>query len=397
VIAHTERAHSLLSASKAEQWINCPPSARLQEGIPDRRSEYSDEGTLAHELAEVMLRRRLLPCDSKERKRLEKRLDELRSSPMFSAEMERLIQEYTEFVEERFMAAKARSPDAVILLEEKLDYSEWTAPGQTGTGDVVLIADGTLELIDLKYGKGVPVSAVGNPQIRLYALGAWSGYSFLYDIREIRMTIYQPRLDSISTDTMTVEELLDWAENVVKPAAQLAYEGKGEFKPGDYCRWCKVKATCRARADENMKALAYEFRDPALLTLDEIGQILHIAQQLATWAKDVEEYAHERALAGERVPGWKLVEGRSNRIITNPDAAKERLAGAGLEPDVYLKPRELYGIGELERRVGKKQLAEMLGELIQKPPGKPVLVPETDPRPELNSIEHEFANENWEE
>ena len=397
MIAHTERAHSLLSASKAEQWINCPPSARLQEGIPDRRSEYSDEGTLAHELAEVMLRRRLLPCDSKERKRLEKRLDELRSSPMFSAEMERLIQEYTEFVEERFMAAKARSPDAVILLEEKLDYSEWTAPGQTGTGDVVLIADGTLELIDLKYGKGVPVSAVGNPQIRLYALGAWSGYSFLYDIREIRMTIYQPRLDSISTDTMTVEELLDWAENVVKPAAQLAYEGKGEFKPGDYCRWCKVKATCRARADENMKALAYEFRDPALLTLDEIGQILHIAQQLATWAKDVEEYAHERALAGERVPGWKLVEGRSNRIITNPDAAKERLAGAGLEPDVYLKPRELYGIGELERRVGKKQLAEMLGELIQKPPGKPVLVPETDPRPELNSIEHEFANENWEE
>jgi hypothetical protein len=397
VIAHTERAHSLLSASKAEQWINCPPSARLQEGIPDRRSEYSDEGTLAHELAEVMLRRRLLPCDSKERKRLEKRLDELRSSPMFSAEMERLIQEYMEFVEERFMAAKARSSDAVILLEEKLDYSEWTAPGQTGTGDVVLIADGTLELIDLKYGKGVPVSAAGNPQIRLYALGAWSGYGFLYDIREIRMTIYQPRLDSISTDTMTVEELLDWAENVVKPAARLAYEGKGDFKPGDHCRWCKVKATCRARADENMKALQYEFQDPALLTLDEIGQILHIAQKLHEWAKDVEEYAFDRAVAGERVPGWKLVEGRSNRIITNPDAAKERLAGAGLEQDVYLKPRELFGIGELEKRIGKKQLAEILGELIHKPPGKPVLVPETDPRPELNSIEHEFANENWEE
>lgn len=397
MIAHTERAHSLLSASKAEQWINCPPSARLQEGIPDRRSEYSDEGTLAHELAEVMLRRRLLPCDSKERKRLEKRLDELRSSPMFSAEMERLIQEYMEFVEERFMAAKARSSDAVILLEEKLDYSEWTAPGQTGTGDVVLIADGTLELIDLKYGKGVPVSAAGNPQIRLYALGAWSGYGFLYDIREIRMTIYQPRLDSISTDTMTVEELLDWAENVVKPAARLAYEGKGDFKPGDHCRWCKVKATCRARADENMKALQYEFQDPALLTLDEIGQILHIAQKLHEWAKDVEEYAFDRAVAGERVPGWKLVEGRSNRIITNPDAAKERLAGAGLEQDVYLKPRELFGIGELEKRIGKKQLAEILGELIHKPPGKPVLVPETDPRPELNSIEHEFANENWEE
>lgn len=394
---HAERAHSLLSASKAEQWINCPPSARLQEGIPDRRSEYADEGTLAHELAEVKLRCRLLPCNSAERKRLDARLQEIKANPLYSAEMERLIQEYTEFVEERFRAAKARSPDAVILLEEKLDYSEWTAPGQTGTGDVVLIADGMLELIDLKYGKGVPVSAVGNPQIRLYALGAWSGYGYLYDIREIRMTIYQPRLDSISTDTMTVEELLDWAENVVKPAARLAYEGKGDFKPGDHCRWCKVKATCRARADENMKALAYEFRDPALLTIDEIGQILHIAQQLAAWAKDVEEYALERAVAGDRVPGWKLVEGRSNRIITNPEAAKEKLAGAGLEPDKYLKPRELFGIGELERRVGKKQLAELLGELIQKPPGKPVLVPETDPRPELNSIEHEFANENWED
>lgn len=397
MIAHTERAHSLLSASKAEQWINCPPSARLQEGIPDRRSEYADEGTLAHELAEVKLRRRLLPGNSAERKRLDARLQEIKANPLYSAEMERLIQEYAEFVEERFMAAKARSPDAVILLEEKLDYSEWTAPGQTGTGDMVLIADGMLELIDLKYGKGVPVSAVGNPQIRLYALGAWSGYSFLYDIREIRMTIYQPRLDSISTDTMTVEELLDWAENVVKPAARLAYEGKGDFKPGNHCRWCKVKATCRARADENMKALQYEFQDPALLTLDEIGQILHIAQKLSEWAKDVEEYAHERALAGERVPGWKLVEGRSNRIITNPDAAKERLAGAGLEHDVYLKPRELFGIGELEKRIGKKQLAEILGELIHKPPGKPVLVPETDPRPELNSIEHEFANENWED
>ena len=395
--AHAERTHSLLAASKAEQWINCPPSARLQEGIPDRRSEYADEGTLAHELAETKLRRRLLPCNSAERKRRDARLQEIKANPLYSAEMERLIQQYTEFVEERFMAAKARSPDAVILLEEKLDYSEWTAPGQTGTGDVVLIADGMLELIDLKYGKGVPVSAVGNPQIRLYALGAWSGYSFLYDIREIRMTIYQPRLDSISTDTMTVEELLDWAENVVKPAARLAYEGKGDFKPGDHCRWCKVKATCRARADENMKALQYEFQDPALLTLDEIGQILHIAQKLHEWAKDVEEYAFDRAVAGERVPGWKLVEGRSNRIITNPDAAKERLAGAGLEQDVYLKPRELFGIGELEKRIGKKQLAEILGELIHKPPGKPVLVPETDPRPELNSIEHEFANENWEE
>jgi len=392
--AHAERAHSLLSASKAEQWINCPPSARLQEGIPDRRSEYSDEGTLAHELAETKLRRRLLPCNSAERKRLDARLQEIQANPLYSAEMERLIQEYVEYVEERFMVAKARSSDAVVLLEEKLDYSEWTAPGQTGTGDVVLIADGTLELIDLKYGKGVPVSAVGNPQIRLYALGAWAAYSYLYDIREIQMTIYQPRLDDISTDIITIEELLGWAENIVKPAAKLAFEGKGDFRPGDHCRWCKIKATCRARADENMKALAYEFRDPALLALDEIGQILHIAQQLAAWAKDVEDYAHERALAGERVPGWKLVEGRSNRTITDKEAARAKLEAAGLEADRYLKT-DLLGISELEKRIGKKELAALIGDLIQKPPGKPVLVPETDKRPELNSVEADFASEKF--
>lgn len=394
--AHAERAHALLSASKAAQWINCPPSARLQEGIPDKKSEYSEEGTLAHELAETKLRRRILPCNSKQREELDKRLKEIQSNPLYTAEMENHIQEYVEFVCERYMEAFKRSQDVVVLLEELLDFSEWVPEGY-GTGDVILISDRILEIIDLKYGKGVPVNAVDNPQIRLYALGAWSGYGFLYDIQEVRMTIYQPRLDSINTDTMTIEELLDWAENVVKPAAQLAYEGKGEFKPGDHCRWCKVKATCRARADENMKALQYEFQDPALLTLEEIGQILHIAQKLHEWAKDVEEYAFDRALAGERVPGWKLVEGRSNRIITNLEEAKERLAGAGLEPDVFLKPRELYGIRELEKRVGKKQLAEILGELIQKPPGKPVLVPETDKRPELNSIEHEFANVNWED
>lgn len=392
---HAERAHALLSASKAAQWIACPPSARLQEGIPDQRSEYADEGTLAHELAELKLRRRLLPCNSTERKNIDAALRYIATNnSLYSAEMENYIQDYVDFVAERFMVAKARSEDAIIMLEEQLDFSEWVPDGY-GTGDVVLIADGVMEIIDLKYGKGVPVSAIGNPQIRLYALGAWNAYNFLYDIREVQMTIVQPRLDNISTDTMTVDELLEWAENVVKPAAELAYAGKGEHKPGDHCRWCKIKATCRARADENMKALQYEFQDPALLTLDEIGQILHIAQQLAAWAKDVEEYAHERALAGERVPGWKLVEGRSNRKITDEEAAKTALAAAGLEQDQYLKPRELYGISELEKRIGKKPLAELLGELIQKPPGKPVLVPETDKRPEINSIENDFAREEF--
>ncbi|OGX68320.1 MAG: hypothetical protein A2189_07300 [Paenibacillus sp. RIFOXYA1_FULL_44_5] len=391
---HAERAHALLGASKAHQWISCPPSARLQDSIPDKRSEYADEGTLAHELAEIKLRRRLYPCDSKERKRLDAALKKIQANSYYDAEMENAVQEYVELVEERFMSAKSRSEDAVVVLEDKLDFTEWVPEGY-GTGDVVIIADGVLEVIDLKYGKGVPVSAIGNPQIRLYGLGAWTEYSYLYDIREIHMTIVQPRLDSISTEKMDMAELIEWAETVVKPAATLAFAGAGEFNPGDHCRWCKVKGNCRARADANMTALAYEFKDPALLSNDEIGSILYVAEQLKAWAKDVEDYAFEQAKAGNRIPQWKLVEGRSNRAITDKEAAKVALEAAELDQGKYLKPQELFGIGELEKNVGKKELAALLDGLITKPPGKPTLVPETDKRPELNSIDQDFAGEDF--
>jgi hypothetical protein len=399
--AHAERAHALLGASKASQWINCTPSARLQEGVEDKRSEYADEGTLAHDLAEIILTRRLTICDSIKRKTLDKKLELLMANPMYGPEMENAVQDYVEMVEERYMAAKARSEDAVVVLEDWLDFSDWTAPKQGGYGDVVLIADGVLDVIDFKYGKGVPVSAIGNPQIRLYGLGAWNKYNFLYDIRELHLTIAQPRLDSITTEVITVDELLDWAENTVKPAAALAFEGKGEAKPGDHCRWCKVKATCRVRADANMAALQYEFREPALMTLEEIGSIMFIAQQLKAWAGDVEEYAFEQAKLGNRVPLWKLVEGRSNRTITDKDAAKAKLeaatlpSGEKLPSDKYLKPQELLGIGDLEKRIGKKELNTLIGDLIVKPPGKPVHVPETDPRAELNSVEQDFAGEEF--
>lgn len=393
--AHAERAHALLGASKADQWINCPPSARLQESIPDKRSEFADEGTGAHELSELILRRRLIPCNEAERKRLDKAMEEFKkNNSYYGPEMEDAVAAYVEVVEEHFMAAKARSSDAVILLEERLDFTEWVPDGY-GTGDVVLISDGMLEVIDLKYGKGVPVSAIGNPQLRLYGLGAWSNWNYLYSINEVSMTIVQPRLDSVSTDTLPLGELIEWAEVVVKPAAALADAGEGGFLPGSHCRWCKVKGNCRARADENMKSLAYEFQDPALLSLDEIGSVLFVAEQLKVWAKDVEEYAFDQAKAGARIPSWKLVEGRSNRTITDKAAARKALETAELEDDKYLKPQELLGIGDLEKKIGKKELASLLDGLIVKPPGKPVLVPETDKRPELNSIDQDFANENF--
>jgi len=395
-VAHAQRAHALLGASKAAQWINCPPSARAQDDIPDKRSEYADEGTLAHELSEIKLRRNLLPCNSKERKKLEVALAKIHADSRYGPEMENAVNDYVEIVQERFMAAKARSSDAVILLEDRLDFTEWVPQGY-GTGDVVLIADGVLEVIDLKYGKGVPVSAFNNYQIRLYGLGAWSGYNYLYSIKEVQMTIVQPRLDSVSTDIMPIEDLVEWAETVVGPAALLAYAGDGEFKAGEHCRWCKIKGDCRARADENMKALAYEFKDPVRMTPEEVGSILFIASQLKTWATDVEDHAFDQAKNGVKIPLWKLVEGRSNRAITDKDVAWKTLEEAKLEADKYLKPRELLGIGELEKRIGKKELASLLDGLIVKPSGKPVLVPETDKRPELNSIDEEFAGEEFNE
>lgn len=394
-LAHAERGHALLGASKASQWINCPPSARAQESIPDRRSEFANEGTAAHELSELILRRRLLPCNAKERTRLDSAIQEFQSTnSYYNAEMESAVASYIEVVQERFMEAKARSVDAVILFEERLDFSEWVPDGY-GTGDVLIIADGVMEIIDLKYGKGVPVSAIGNSQIRLYGLGAWSGYYYLYDVREVHGTIVQPRLDSVSTEQLPIEDLLQWAETIVKPAAALAHVGKGDFAAGDHCRWCKIKGNCRARADANMAALAYEFKDPATLSLEEVGSILHVAEQLSAWAKDVSDFAFEAAKAGQRIPSWKLVEGRSNRVITDKAAALRKLSLQELPTDAYLKPQELRGLGDLEKSIGKKELATLLDGLIVKPQGKPVLVPETDKRPELNSIDGDFAGEDF--
>lgn len=390
--AHAERAHALLGASKASQWINCPPSARLQESFPDKRSEYADEGTAAHELSELILRRRLTPCNAAERKRLDKAISNFKAgNQYYGPEMEDAVAAYVDVVEERFMAAKARTKDAVIFFEERVDFSEWVPDGY-GTGDVVIISDWMLDVIDLKYGKGVPVSAIGNPQLRLYGLGAWSNWNYLYSISEVSMTIVQPRLDSVSTDTLPLGELIEWAETVVKPAAALADAGGGEFKSGSHCRWCKVKGNCRTRAEENMKALAHEFQDPALLSLDEIGSILHVAEQLKAWAKDVEDYAFEQAKKGERIPSWKLVEGRSNRKITNEDEVGRRLGSAGVTEFLRMS---LLPLGELEKLVGKKELNGLIGDLIVKPPGKPVLVPETDKRPELNSVENDFDGEDF--
>lgn len=386
---HASRKHALLSASGASRWINCPPSARLIEGMADKWSAYADEGTAAHEYAEIKLTRRLTKCKSTDRERLDRQAEALKTNQYYNAEMEAYVQSYVDLVEERFLEARSLSGDAMVLLEAKLDLTEWIPDG-FGTSDVTIISDGVLEVIDLKYGKGVPVSAINNSQLRLYALGALAEFGWMYDIHTVRMTIIQPRLDSVSTDEISVDELNEWAESVVKPAASLAHAGEGEYKAGDHCRWCLAKGNCRARADENLKAIAYEFQEPALLSNEEIGPILHIAKQLQSWVKDVQEYALEQALHSEKIPQWKLVEGKSKRVITDTQKAATLLTESGYSEDKLYKPRELRAMTALEKTVGKKNFAEILGDLITKQAGKPTLVAETDSRPELNSAEADF-------
>jgi len=309
----------------------------------------------------------------------------MQESPFYSLELEDHIQTYLDIAIEKINSARARSKDAVILLEKRLDFSPWV-PESFGTGDLVIIADGVLEIVDLKYGKGVPVSAVGNSQMRLYGLGAINQFSCLYDFEIVRMTIVQPRLDNISTDEITVDELLNWGETYVKPRAEMAFKGEGEFVAGDHCRFCRARYTCRARAEANLELAKYEFREPALLTHEEIAEILFKADELLAWITDIKTYALDQAQNhGVKFPGWKLVEGRSNRKYIDENAVAQTLIIEGYkEEEIYTK--SLIGITAMEKLLGKKRFEELLGDLIIKPPGKPTLVPESDKRPEISSI-----------
>lgn len=373
------RKHALLGASSSARWLVCTPSARLEAMFPDEQSPYAAEGTVAHDLAESILRHKL------EGKKAPK-LDD------HSAEMVEAVNRYVDICEEKVNEARARSSDAEVMIEAKLDFSRWVPEG-FGTGDMVIVADGILEVIDLKYGKGVPVSAVENTQMRLYALGAYDVNEFLYDIKTVRMTIVQPRLDSVSTDELSVEELLNWGDEV-KPIAQKAWNGLGECTPCNYCNFCKARHTCRALADTCLTAF---YKDGGklnqLLTDREVSDILGMKDLITKWIKGVYDFAYEKALSGEKQwPGYKLVEGTSRRTITDPDAAAKTLLDNGYKEEDIFKPRELEGITNLQKILGKKGVAEYLEAYIDEPEGKPTLVPESDKRPAINTAET-MANE----
>lgn len=377
------KKHALLGASSSARWLVCTPSARLEAMFPDEQSPYAAEGTVAHDLAEAILRHKL------EGKKAPK-LDD------YSTEMVEAVNRYVDICEEKVNDARARSSDAEVMIEAKLDFSRWVPEG-FGTGDMVLVADGILEVIDLKYGKGVPVSAVENTQMRLYALGAYDVNEFLYDIKSVRMTIVQPRLDSVSTDEMTLEELLDWGEEI-KPIAQRAFNGEGNCTPCDYCNFCKARHTCRALADTCLTAFYKNGgKLNQLLTDSEVSDILAMKDLITKWIKGVYDFAYERALAGEKQwPGFKLVEGTSRRTITDPEAAAQTLLDNGYKEKDIFKPRELEGITNLQKVLGKKGVAKYLEAYIDKPEGKPTLVPDSDKRPAINTVEtmmNEFDDE----
>jgi hypothetical protein len=377
----TERKHAILSASGAYRWLACTPSAQLEEQFEETTSTYAEEGTLAHALAELKLRLCLKQITTKE---FAKKLRELEKNEHYSASMLDYIETYAAIVMEKVNEAKARSADAVVLLEQKLDFSDWV-PGGFGTGDVVIISDGVLEIIDLKYGKGVPVAAEDNAQMRLYALGALATFDSLYDIKIIRMTIVQPRLDSVSSDEITAEMLYWWADTELIKRAQLAWEGKGEFQAGEHCRFCRARFNCRARAEANLELAKMDFRKPELLTDEEIGEVLKQADELKAWVSDVFEWALVQARDhGKKFPGWKLVEGRSVRQYADENAVAETLLKAGYNED-QIYEKKLWGITAMEKLLGKTRFSELLKGLVIKPAGKPTLVPETDKRPEINS------------
>ena len=368
-------AHALLSASSSHRWLNCPPSARLCENYEDKGSDFAAEGTDAHALCEYKLLKLLgMDCE-----------DPTENLTWYNTEMDECATGYASYVMEVLEEAKTKCKDPTILIEQHLDYSKYVDEG-FGTGDCIIIADGTLHIIDYKHGRGVLVEAERNPQMMLYALGALEMFGFLYGITDVSMHIYQPRRSNVSTFTISKDELLNWADETLKPTAKLAFEGRGEYACGEWCTFCKAKNDCRKRAEANLEMAKYEFKMPPLLTDDEVSDILKKADELLSWINDIKDYAYEKALSGQHWNGFKLVEGRSVRKYTDEKAVATAVLVAGYDP--YEK--KLLGITEMQKMLGKDKFNEVLGDLVHKPPGKPTLVPESDKRPEISTVNQDF-------
>lgn len=379
-------AHALLSPSAAHRWINCTAAPRLEADVEDKGSDFAAEGTLAHAYCAQKLKAFLgLPTEGEA-----KEIAEL-NDRYHTGEMDEYTDTYKTIVLEKYNAARAKTKDALLLIETRLDFSEYV-PDAFGTADAIIIADGTMEVIDFKYGKGVKVSAEDNPQMKIYALGAYEKFSFEYKIDRVRMTIIQPRIENFSEWELSVSELMAWTDSVLTPKAQQAYKGDGPQVPGDWCQFCKVKSSCRALTQKCIDA-AKNHPDPKLISPDELAaDVLPMLATVKTWLAGVEDYALQQALSGVQLPGWKVVEGRSVRKITDQDGAALALNKAGYKTTEIYKPQELRTITDLEKLTGKKQFAVICGEFVEKPQGKPTLAPDSDKRPAIDPLADDFKD-----
>ncbi|MBV1757698.1 MAG: DUF2800 domain-containing protein [Dethiosulfatibacter sp.] len=373
--------HAFLSASASHRWLNCPPSAKLCEALPDQTSSYAQEGTDCHELCSYLLEKSL-GTDVK---------DPTPTLSHYNAEMQNCAEEYCDFVMDQLKEAKSHCKDPQVMVEQRLDFSRFVENG-FGTGDCVIVADDVIHIIDYKHGLGVLVEAENNSQLFCYAIGALEAFDGIYDISEVKMSIFQPRRSNIDTFSISKDALILWANDILAPTAKLAYEGKGEFRAGDHCQFCKVKATCRKRAEHNLELAKYDFEVPATLDEIEIATILPKIDQLISWGNDIKSYALQQAQSGTHYEGFKVVEGRSNRKYTDESVVADTVEKAGFDP--YEK--KVTGITAMTLLLGKNRFEELLGELIYKPPGKPALVPESDKRSAMNTAQNDF-NDNYKE
>lgn len=370
--------HAVLSASSANRWLHCPPSVRLSEGYMDKASVFAMEGTSAHELCEYKLRSAL----GMEAENPIENLD------FYNTEMEECAEGYATYILELVEKAKEICSDPVVMVEQRVDFSRYVPEG-FGTADCIIIADETLNIVDYKHGKGVEVSAENNPQMKLYALGALELFDCLYDISKVQMTIFQPRLSNVSVFVMDKADLLNWANDELTAKAELAFEGKGELCCGEWCKFCKAKSNCKERARVNMEMAQYEFRKSSLLTDEEVVDILSKVDELTSWASDVKNFALEQAVRGKQWPGWKVVEGRSNRKYTDEGAVAHVVKNAGYNP----YDEKIIGITNMTKMLGKEKFNELLGDFVERPQGKPTLVTEDDKRPEMNTAKEDFKEE----
>ena len=371
--------HSILGASAAERWMHCPPSARLTEGMKDEETTFAAEGTAAHAL-----------CEWKVRKALKMRAGRRPASDYWTDEMEEYTDDYRDYIADLVGQAKQTCKDPITLIEQRLDFSCWVPDG-FGTGDFLLVADSELNIVDFKYGRGVPVYADHNPQMMLYALGAMNLFDMLYDIKTVTMTIFQPRLSNISIWSISAKELYTWANEELKPKADLASKGEGEYTPGSWCRFCKARNQCRARAESFLELARMEFQPPALLSDEEIAEVMQQADELSRWASDVMAYATAAAIGeGRHFDGFKIVEGRAVRKFTDSKAVEKAAKEAGYT-DIFNK--SLITLTAFEKLMGKDTFQEILGQYVEKPKGKLTLVPVSDKRPEviITDVTDEFS------